>query len=303
MNTKTSQSGRQTSLSGRSHGTLALYHNILGARPDGYHKFQSMLQKLSVFDSVTVQVSDGSGSVSARATSNSFPISYVIDVLSSFLSAFSIKANVHVNVDSTIPVGYGLFEKEAAAAAAIKLTNVCLGEPVSRLKLLEFANGISNELLCASVNGSKYSDMLDKHKCMISSMPPVPKCGILIIHERNRKPLTYEEAIVACDRYYSGYRERRNENQKLKAMLEAVPAGSFQKITENCSNVFSDPIKSLRPDTEKALRALLDHGATIADTVAHSSAVYGIFEDMEKALALVNSKALDGYDAYFTEPI
>ena len=303
MNTKKSTPLRQSSLSGISHGTLAIYHNILGARPDGYHKFQSVLQSISVFDTVTVNISEGTGKASVKSTNRNFQTPYVADVIEDFLSLHSFNVNVSVHIESHIPVGFGLFEKEAATAKALKLINTCVGEPISRIKLLEFTNCISNELLCASVNGSKYADMLDKHKCMISSLPPIPQCGILIIHGRNRKPITYEEAIAACDRHYGGYRERRNENQKLKAMLEAVPAGSLSKITENCSNVFYDPVKSLHPDAEKAANVLLDLGAINAETVSHSSAVYGIFEDTEKARALINSKALEGYDAYFTEPI
>ena len=124
MRTKPSPSPRHPSLSGRAHGTLALYHNILGARPDGYHKFQSLLQQLSIYDTVTVQVVEGSGGVSARATNSLFPIRYISYVLSEFLAAFSLKVDVLVNVDSSIPVGFGLFEKEAAAAKAIKLTNL-----------------------------------------------------------------------------------------------------------------------------------------------------------------------------------
>ncbi|MBQ7011184.1 MAG: hypothetical protein IJN63_05715 [Clostridia bacterium] len=289
-------------LTGKAHGVLALYHNILGARPDGYHKFQSFLQKLAIFDNVTVNVTKGSGKVTIKAA-EAYPENYVKEVVSRFLTSFSIQADATISIDSRMPVNFGLFEAEAAAATAIKLVNKCLGEPVSRIALLDFANSVSNELLCCTVSGTKYADMLDAHKCMISSMPPIPSCGILIAHKNRTALPGYSESVKLCDEFYGSYWDRRGSSQALRCLLDAVPAGDFNTVISNNSNVFLPPLSKKFADVEATSALLRKLGADATGTVSHSTAVYGIFKDRKMSAAAAESSMLYDHTVILTEPV
>lgn len=114
-----------------------LFLRILGKRKDGYHELLSLMQPVSLYDHVTVTVSEGAG-VTVGSSSQSVPkdsenIAFKAAAL--FLKEAGLDKRVNIWLDKRIPVGAGLGGGSSDAAATLKGLNTLLGAPYDNDKL------------------------------------------------------------------------------------------------------------------------------------------------------------------------
>ncbi|MEK7678562.1 MAG: 4-(cytidine 5'-diphospho)-2-C-methyl-D-erythritol kinase [Deltaproteobacteria bacterium] len=114
-----------------------LFLRILGKRKDGYHEISSLMQPVSLYDHVTVTVSEGAG-VTASSLNQSVPkdnenIAFKAAAL--FLKEAGLDKRVNIWLDKRIPMGAGLGGGSSDAAATLKGLNTLLGAPFDNDKL------------------------------------------------------------------------------------------------------------------------------------------------------------------------
>lgn len=266
-------------LEDKAYGVLPLYHEILASRSDGFFKFQSVLHRLSIHDTVSVRLVDSPSYVKVTSSDPLFNTEYLRTAVRGFITKFDLDFGADIRVASAIPPNCGLFESESNCATALKLINRLSGDKVSQLDLLEFANGISNELLCCAVRGHKYVDMLDKNKCMITSLPPLKDFGVLILLPDDSQLPTFDEAIAASAEFYGNFYEQHKHHPRPSKIIESIHGDDGIKAIGDIFNVFEAPTVAKYPQTAKAISILNHLGALNSCTVGHGNAAFGIFPD------------------------
>lgn len=128
----------------RAHAKLNLFLRILGRRADGYHLLQSLLQPLQLHDDLYVARA-GSGmqlrvtAERSRAMVDAGPDNLVLRALRAVAEAAGYPDGFRCHLHKRVPAGAGLGGGSSDAAAALRLGNALLGEPLSGAALAAIA--------------------------------------------------------------------------------------------------------------------------------------------------------------------
>ena len=289
-------------VSAKAHAVLPLYYEILASRSDGFRKFQSILQQLALHDTVNLKFTEEK-TVRVKHPSNSFDREYVAKTVTHFLRAVNADFGVEISVQQAVPVNCGFFEKESITAATLKLINARVAEPMSKIRLLEFANSVSNDQLCCTVNGTKYADMLDSHNCMITSLPSISDCSVIHIISKSTPPISPTEAANIADEYYGTYWEKHREHPTQRIMFSALREFSLRDVLGEIYNIYEAPISARFSEIKDMSALLYSLGADKTCTAGYSNTVIGFFADKTRAISAMSEIDSLHYEATMTEAI
>lgn len=123
-----------------------------GLRPDGYHELTTLMQTLSLCDTLTLTVQPGTGlqftcSDPALQTDGNL----VLKAAQAYLSALEAPHNdlsqhLQLHLDKHIPTQAGLGGGSSDAAATLRLLNAALGRPLPDHTLLSIAQGLGSDV-------------------------------------------------------------------------------------------------------------------------------------------------------------
>ncbi len=112
---------------------------ILKKREDGYHEIETILQKISLHDTVHFSLKKEKG-VTITTDHPSLPVgkdNLAYKAVQSMLKVSGYKGGVHIQIEKRIPIGAGLGGGSSNAAATLKALNQLLELGVSKKRLME----------------------------------------------------------------------------------------------------------------------------------------------------------------------
>jgi len=117
-----------------------LFLNILSRREDGYHEIETLFEKISISDRISVETASSGTRISC--TDPQVPVGGG-SLMMRTVEAFNRKAHsdfcFKVEIEKNIPVGAGLGGGSSDAAALLKAMNEMTGYPLDRASLMEVA--------------------------------------------------------------------------------------------------------------------------------------------------------------------
>ncbi len=111
--------------------------HVLGKRPDGYHDLAMLMQRISLYDRITLQLSTTSG-VRVRCAGVSLDVgqeNIAARAARLLLDSASLKTGVDIDIDKQIPVAAGLGGGSSDAATVLMGLNEMLGLQLSSRQL------------------------------------------------------------------------------------------------------------------------------------------------------------------------
>jgi 4-diphosphocytidyl-2-C-methyl-D-erythritol kinase len=173
-----------------------------GRRGDGLHEVATVLQRIDLCDWITVRDGDGFAVEGfARDT-------IVRAALVRLADAAGIEPRWRVRLEKRIPVAAGLGGGSADAAAALRLANATLPEPLARERLHEVAAGVGSDVPFFLEPGPKLAEGAGERLTPLAL--PQDFWVVLAVPRRARKLSTAEvygrfDALGGVD----GFEERR----------------------------------------------------------------------------------------------
>ncbi len=256
----------------KAYAKINLYLDITGKLENGYHTLNTVMQSISVYDSVTVEKKDAN-LISINVDNPEIPcdernIAYKAARI--FFSETGIEGGALINIKKGIPVEAGLGGSSADGAAVLKALNEMHGNMLSGSRLLEMAEKLGADVPFCMVGGTKLCGGTGGH---FFDLPDFPDCFILIV-----KP------DFSCGTA-EAYRKYDNAAIPVKQSFESVrklfSAQDLNKTADGLYNVF----RVLYNDTRinAVIKEIKKYGALNAEMTGSGSAVFGIFDDYEKA--------------------
>ncbi len=125
-----------------------LFLKVLSKRPDGYHEIYSLMQPISLYDEVAIDVGEGDGitvstdhaGVPAGKDNLAFRAADLV------LRETGERRKVSIYIRKTIPVGAGLGGGSSNAATVLMGLNSFLGSPLSDQRLMELGASIGSDV-------------------------------------------------------------------------------------------------------------------------------------------------------------
>ena len=249
---------------------INLFLKILARRPDGYHELQTWMQKLALFDRVSLTLRDGSG-IRLRCTGGDLPAdetNLAWKAASVFFSAsrHGAQRGVDITLEKNIPVAAGLGGGSSDAGAVLRGLNILFGNEFPQDVLL----GIGGRL------GADVPFFIAEHEAVLATgigdrMEPVrslDQCTFVLVNPGFAVSTrwVYENFALTKDTKNStltGFQKLNSDIFLTTGMtndLEWVTTGRYPEIAE----------------IKKKLRAA---GAVTALMSGSGPTVFGVFPD------------------------
>ncbi len=125
-----------------------LFLKVLGKRPDGYHEISTLMQPISLYDELVVEIADGSGIEIICSTGQipSGPSNLAYRAADLFLKETGIKKKVKLSVVKHIPVGAGLGGGSSDAASVLMSLNSLTGGGLTEEALMRLGAQLGSDV-------------------------------------------------------------------------------------------------------------------------------------------------------------
>ena len=179
--------------------------------------------------------------------------------------------HVRLRIEKRIPVAAGLGGGSADAAAALRMANRLLEEPLGVEELRELAAGL----------GSDVPSQVEPGHALVQGMgeqvEPVELPPLAVALVPQERGLSSAAVYAELDRL-SGYRDRLDSDS-----LRTLVAGPSDALAGALENDLQPAVLSLRPELDDVLAALTAAGAPAAAVSGSGPTCFALFPDQAAA--------------------
>ncbi len=258
----------------KAYAKINISLDVTGKRPDGYHEMVMPMQTVSLCDELTIRF-EGMG-VRARSNLRYVPgdeRNLAVRAAIAYLKAIDEEAQgLRIELDKRIPVGSGMGGGSADAAAVLRALNRAYEGRLNREELTALAGEVGSDVAFCLLGGTMLATGRGE---VLAPLPPLPPCHIVIVKPgfSISTPELFKKLDAAPLRMHPD----------TAGLIEAMGAGDLSGVCRRLYNVFED-VDDRRMRTIRQIKGgLLDSGALGAVMTGTGSAVFGLFDDREKA--------------------
>ncbi len=247
--------------------------DVTGTREDGYHLLETVFQSVSIYDRLTVTVTDTEG-ISLTCSEPHIPCNeknLAWKAAAAFLKETGLRCGFSIHLEKHIPSEAGMGGGSSDAAAVLKACNALCGEPVAFDKLCQIAASLGADVPFFLYGGTAYAEGIGEILTRLPAMPRLP-----VVAAKGKGGISTPEAYRRIDALTA---PSHPDAKELKAAIESgVPV---QELWQYCGNIFED-VTDLQ-DVWDIRSAMSDMGADFVCMSGSGAAVFGVFGDMASA--------------------
>ncbi len=286
----------------KAYAKINLYLDVVSKRENGYHNLVSIMQTLSLCDTVTLEyLPADQTTISLSAIGNAeMPTdrrNLAWRAAELFLTEAKKTGEVKIFIEKQIPMAAGLAGGSADAAAVLRGLNALCDSPLSL------------EVLCAL--GARLG--ADVPFCIVGGMALVTGIGEKL---RYLSPMQACPMVVACqgegvstvwaygklDEKYGNFEAPKEESETPEKLAELLAQGDFEGSEGLIFNLFEEVVPAVQPCVEPLKRTMLEHGAIASMMSGSGPSVFGIFKSLADAEKACTSLQNAGAAAFVCAP-
>lgn len=249
---------------------INLHLQVLCKLSNGYHNISSIFQSVTLADTVTVEILDGSGV-------NVFTENAVIEgenlakkAAEIFLTKAGITAKVNITLNKNIPIAAGLAGGSADAAAVLKSLNKAFDNPLTETELLELGLNLGADVPFCIMGGTALAEGVGE------KLTPLPFIG------------EYDAVLIkAFNKSSTGDMYNRLDSRKeippavTSDIINMLENGNTAGAFNLCTNDFLDASDNAN-DQRAIINRLYECGAEFAGLSGSGPTVFGLFQSLDQ---------------------
>ena len=266
----------------KTNAKINLALSVLGKRNDGYHELDTVMQSISLYDTVYIDKSD---KITVECGEFGGEDNIAFKTAKAFFKASGINAGANIKIEKRIPSAAGMGGGSADAAAVLVGLNKLYEAELSYKKLLNIAVGLGADVPFLIRGGTARAKGIGE---ILEPLKPIGGCYFLIAKGEN-KPSTGQMFSLLDTAEYN--------KPNIEDTVSALNSGNLSAVFSSMDNSFAvlwqeSPIKS------KLLK-------TKADAVSLSGsgpAWFAVYRDKERATAAEKAMKELNISAFLCEP-
>lgn len=274
----------------QANAKINLFLDVTDKREDGFHNIKSVMHSVTLFDVVSVSVSDSDiRRITVHTDCQELPLgedNLVYRSAEKYLLKFNKNAAVDIKLEKNIPIGAGLAGGSSDAAATLRALNKIF-KLANSDQLLELAAEIGSDVPFCLVGGTALCEGRGEIITRLSS-PKTMHFVIAIGKDRVSTPTAYR----ALDELYK--EDFPCNNEDLVRLISSLNKGLEG---EYLYNIFEDVVRL--PEIEKIKEILIKNKAVATLMSGSGPSVFGIFGSFSDAQNAVAQTKKTGFDAYY----
>ena len=265
-------------LSTPSFAKVNLSLRILGKRPDNYHEIQTVLQAVSLHDTLNF-AKTSSGSIAFTCDDATIPLdanNLVVKAAEALRERFQVPSSCEIHLAKRIPVQAGLGGGSSNAAMTLLALTRLWQLPATSHDLLAIATTLGADVPFFIEGGCAFATGTGTE---LTPLPDLPQQHLLIITPAvNVSTATAYQALKAPALTTS-------ESVSILAISRTQANFSDSKqwvLCDHLENDFERVIFDMEPEIRRVKEALIQAGARCALLAGSGSSVFGIFDNDEQ---------------------
>lgn len=243
----------------KAYAKINLSLDVLGKREDGFHEINSVMGQIDLYDELSFEKS---GDIIVQSQ---FKDDIILKTIMKVRELFQIDEGVTVFVKKNIPVSAGFGGGSADAAAALMALNELWGLNLKIEDLIKIGSEIGSDVPFCLIGGMCFV----AGKGEIIKKIDLPEMNVLVVNPGHE--ISTKEAYEKLDKM--NY-EKRFSSLKLKGLRD---------VKEIAAGLHNDFIHIQKEDVKEIVKGFIEYGALNASITGKGPAVFGIFENKEKA--------------------
>jgi len=288
-----------------SYAKLNLGLNVLGKRRDGYHDIETVLQAVSLSDSVKVEL--GPEDLEVQCDRPEVPKrerNLAYRAAQEFVRRAKLNVGARITIEKRIPLGGGLGGASSNAAAVLIALNLLTGRRLAKEELASAGAELGSDVpffLCGGTALARgRGELLD------CSLPTPPLCFVIVYpnfpistrwaYSRIDESTARREASLGDQSERIGARfSLTGYTFSANMMAEAIRAGALSQIAANLGNSFEEVVFQTYPELSKIKEELISSGVLGASLSGSGSSLFGICEGENGAQRISHSLGQSGH--------
>lgn len=273
-------------------GKLNLTLDIVGRTQDGYHELETVMQSVSIFDSLDMQINN-TGENKIICDKQGFPTdssNLIWKAIDAFEKYTGLKTGgVTVSVDKCLPSMAGMAGGSADCAAALFALDAMFETGLSKRQLCEIGVTLGADVPFCIIGGTQLCRGVGEKMTALG----LPRCAFVVV-----KP----EVSISTPEAFRKYDSLKNVRHcDTKAFVSRLNKGD---IAEMCAKMFNAlEFAAQDEQIEQAKQKLLATGALGSLMTGSGSAVFGVFDHPQKAKAAFEIIKKDYAQAWVCDPV
>lgn len=254
--------------------------DVLNRRADGYHELRSVMQTITLCDSVQVEATRADETqIQVKTNRTYLPAderNTAYQAAARFLQAAGICASVSIQIQKRIPVGAGLGGGSADAAAVLRALNSSLNVRMTPSELEQLAMTVGADVPFLLHGGCALAEGIGER---LTRLPVLPQLPMVICKPRpsaSTRHIFETLDAVGVDTHPDTERA-----------IAAIRANQPQQLAAQLHNVLEPVTTAMHPVVGKIRKSLLEAGAMGAAMTGTGTAVFALFDQKPAALAAV----------------
>jgi len=256
----------EKSLEIKAWAKINLTLDVLGKMPNGYHQLSTVMQKISLYDLLTISVQD-TPKISITSNNSAIPTdesNLAYRAAERLISSYNIQKGIKIDIKKHIPISAGLAGGSADCAATLTGINKLFALKIPSEKLAEIGKSLGADVpFCLLNAGTALAEGIGEKLTALKSHPPV---SIALAH------LPVEVSTKDVFSRYFG----RSEGQS-PFMLKAITSGDIASIAENLANDLTEVTTALHPKILDLISAFREHRALGVNMSGSGPTVFAYF--------------------------
>ncbi len=264
----------------KAYAKINLSLDVVGRRPDGYHELISVMQTLSLCDTLHFEKKRGDGmTFSSNCDLSANKSNLIFRAAEAYFAAANTRFGLHVGLDKKIPMKAGLGGGSADAAATLRALNALDGGRFDEEALCAIGARVGADVPFCVAGGTRLCRGIgEKMQKIPNTLHP------FVVVVMGAEGISTPQAFAAIDEAYGDFRGvAKVAEQKHKEIVDCLKGGKTDTVKGVIYNRFEDVILSVRPRVAQIKRALLDAGAFAAQMSGSGPAVFGLFKKEKQA--------------------
>ncbi len=270
----------------RAYAKINLALGVIGKRDDGYHEIDSVMQSVSLYDTVTIEKADKI-TVSCGDTTLSGEGNIAFRAARVFFETAGISGGADIKIEKNIPYPAGLGGGSADAAAVLIGLNILYNTGLTESQLETAAVNLGADVPFFIKGGTQRAQGIGE----ILTKLPAPMAAHLVIAINGEKPSTGE--------MYSRLDGAPYKAVDIDGMICAIKQGNLFKTANLCKNSFAAVTGLYRIDQ------MLEPSNPLCVCLSGSGpSVFALYETAQGANAgyeLLKNQNIRCYTAQFVE--
>ena len=275
---------------------INLYLSVTGKRAGGYHDLVTVMQSISLFDTLTVERTVGEGvSLDTGGVLPADDSNLICRAAKAYFAKSGAPFGVSVRLEKRIPMQAGMGGGSADAAAMLKALNALDGDRFTEAELCEIGATVGADVPFCVAGGTRLCSGIGE------IMQPVSNqlTGHLVVAIGGEGVST----PVAFGELDGRYGDFKGVNASPVPLLSAMEAGDIAAAVPQFYNMFEEVIAPLRPVVGEIKEVMRAGGALATMMSGSGPSVWGIFATVQEAESAREALLAAGHRAYTCEMV